>query len=207
MSIVDQPEAPRKQGLIRKFYDWMMRNATGRHAWAALAAFTFAEASVFPIPTDIMLIPMALADRKRAWLLGAWCTLWSVLGGALGYAIGAFLYESFGSWLIRIYHLGESMGEFQRWYSEWGAWVIIVKGFLPIPYKLVTIASGFAHYSFALFIILSVITRGARFMLVAGLIAWKGDVARDFIEKRLEVSLIVFLIAVVLGVVAVKFVF
>src|SRR5215216_6542627 len=101
MSIVDQPEEPKK-GMVRKLYDWMMRNATGRHAWAGLAAFTFAEASVFPIPTDIMLIPMALADRKRAWLLGAWCTLWSVLGGALGYFIGAFLYESLGAWLIQI---------------------------------------------------------------------------------------------------------
>jgi membrane protein YqaA with SNARE-associated domain len=206
MSIVAQPEEPRK-GMVRKLYDWMMRNATGRHAWAGLAAFTFAEASVFPIPTDIMLIPMALADRKRAWLLGAWCTLWSVLGGALGYFIGAFLYESLGSWLIQIYHLGEDMVQFQQWYNEYGAWIIVIKGFTPIPYKLVTIASGFAHYSFWTFMLLSVITRGGRFMLVAGLIAWKGEVARNFIEKRLELSLFIFLAVVVLGIVAVKYVF
>jgi membrane protein YqaA with SNARE-associated domain len=206
MSIVAQPEEPRK-GMVRKLYDWMMRNATGRHAWAGLAAFTFAEASVFPIPTDIMLIPMALADRKRAWLLGAWCTLWSVLGGALGYFIGAFLYESLGSWLIQIYHLGEDMVQFQQWYNEYGAWIIVIKGFTPIPYKLVTIASGFAHYSFWTFMLLSVITRGGRFMLVAGLIAWKGEVARNFIEKRLELSLFIFLAVVVLGIVAVKYLF
>ena len=206
MSIVDLPEEPKK-GMVRKLYDWMMRNATGRHAWAGLAAFTFAEASVFPIPTDIMLIPMALADRKRAWLLGAWCTLWSVLGGALGYFIGAFLYESLGSWLIQIYHLGEDMVQFQQWYAEYGAWIIVIKGFTPIPYKLVTIASGFAHYSFWTFMLLSVITRGGRFMLVAGLIVWKGEAARNFIEKRLELSLFVFLAVVVLGVVSVKYLF
>jgi membrane protein YqaA with SNARE-associated domain len=206
MSITDQPEAP-KRSLVRKLYDWMMRNATGRHAWASLAGFTFAEASFFPIPTDIMLIPMALADRKRAWLLGAWCTLWSVLGGAFGYFIGAFLYESLGSWLIQIYHLGEDMVQFQQWYNDYGAWIIVIKGFTPIPYKLVTIASGFAHYNFWLFMLLSVITRGGRFMLVAGLIAWKGEVARNFIEKRLELSLFVFLAVVVLGIVAVKYLF
>lgn len=206
MSITDQPEEP-KIGLVRKLYDWMMRNATGRHAWASLAGFTFAEASFFPIPTDIMLIPMALADRKRAWLLGAWCTLWSVLGGAFGYFIGAFLYESLGSWLIQIYHLGEDMVQFQQWYNDYGAWIIVIKGFTPIPYKLVTIASGFAHYNFWLFMLLSVITRGGRFMLVAGLISWKGEVARNFIEKRLELSLFVFLAIVVLGIVAVKYLF
>jgi membrane protein YqaA with SNARE-associated domain len=209
MSITDQPQAegPKPGGVIRKLYDWMMRNATGRHAWAALAAFTFAEASVFPIPTDIMLLPMALADRKRAWLLGAWCTLWSVLGGALGYAIGAFLYESLGSWLIQLYHLGQDMEAFQAWYAQYGAWVILIKGFTPIPYKLVTITSGFAHYSFWIFMLMSVITRGGRFMLVAGLVRWKGEVARNFIEKRLELSLFVFLGVVVLGIVAVKYMF
>jgi membrane protein YqaA with SNARE-associated domain len=207
MSTIDKPEEPQRVGAIRKLYDWMMRNATGRHAWAALAAFTFAEASFFPIPTDIMLIPMALADRKRAWLLGAWCTFWSVLGGALGYAIGAFLYESLGAWLIRLYHLGSDMESFQAWYAQYGALVILIKGFTPIPYKLVTITSGFAHYSFATFMLMSALTRGGRFMLVAGLIRWKGEVARDFIEKRLELSLFVFLAVVVLGIVAVKYVF
>jgi len=206
MSITDQPQAP-KTGMIRRLYDWMMRNATGKHAWRMLAVFTFAEASFFPIPTDIMLIPMALADRKRAWLLGAWCTLWSVLGGAAGYAIGAFLYESLGAWLIQLYHLGSDMAVFQAWYAHYGAWIILIKGFTPIPYKLVTITSGFAHFSFWTFMLMSVITRGGRFMLVAGLIRWKGEVARNFIEKRLELSLFVFLAVVVLGIVAVKYLF
>jgi membrane protein YqaA with SNARE-associated domain len=205
MTFVDKPEA--KPGLIRTLYDWMMRNASGRNAWAALAGFTFAEASFFPIPTDIMLIPMVMADRKNAWKLAAWCTLWSVLGGAAGYAIGAFLYDSLGQWLIRIYHLGENLIQFQQWYAEYGAWVIIGKGFSPLPYKLVTIASGFAHYSFAMFMILSVITRGGRYFLVAGLLYWKGEEARRFIEKRLEATLLVFLLAIVSGFVAIKYIF
>jgi membrane protein YqaA with SNARE-associated domain len=205
MSIIDEP--PPKQGVIRSLYDWMMRNATGRHAWVALAGFTFAEASFFPIPTDIMLIPMVLADRRRAFKLAGWCTLWSVIGGALGYAIGAFLYESLGQWLIRLYHLGSDMQTFQAWYARYGALVILIKGFTPIPYKLVTITSGFAHYSFWVFMLMSTITRGGRYLLVAALLYWKGEVARRFIEKRLEVSLLVFLAVVIGGVVAVKYLF
>jgi membrane protein YqaA with SNARE-associated domain len=205
MSSTEQTQ-PKPTG-IRVIYDWMMRNATGKHAWRALAGLTFAEASFFPIPTDIMLIPMVMADRQRAWALAAWCTLWSVLGGAAGYAIGAFLFDSLGQLLIRIYHLGDDLTQFQQWYATYGAWVIIGKGFSPLPYKLVTIASGFAHYSFATFMLLSVITRGGRYFLVAGLLYWKGDVARRFIEKRLEATLFAFLAVVILGFVAVKYLF
>jgi membrane protein YqaA with SNARE-associated domain len=209
MTLLDRPEdgPEEKRGFIRKLYDWMMRNASGRHAWTALAGFTFAEASFFPIPTDIMLIPMVMADRKNAWKLGAWCTLWSVLGGMAGYAIGAFLYDSLGQWLIKFYGLGHSLESFRDWYARYGAWVILIKGASPIPYKLVTIASGFAHYSFWLFVVLSIVTRGGRFMLVAGLLYWKGEQARRFIEKRLEATLLVFLALVIAGVVAVKYLF
>lgn len=192
---------------LRVPYDWMMRNASGRHARALLAALTFAEASFFPVPTDIMLIPMVLADRQRAWFLAFWCMLWSVLGGAAGYAIGAFLYDSLGQWLIQVYHLGNDMRAFEAWYGHYGAAVILIKGFTPIPYKLVTITSGFAHYSFWLFMVMSAITRGGRYFLIAGLLRWKGEEARRFIEKRLEVSLLVFLLVVVLGVIAVKYLF
>jgi membrane protein YqaA with SNARE-associated domain len=205
MSIIDKPE-PKPRG-IRALYDWMMRNAKGKNAWRALAAFTFAEASFFPIPTDIMLIPMVMADRRRAWALAAWCTLWSVLGGALGYTIGAFLYDSLGQWLVRVYGMGKGLENFHDWYALYGAWAILIKGFLPIPYKLVTIASGFARYNFAMFMLLSVITRGGRYFLVAGLLYWKGEEARRFIEKRLEATLFVFLLAVIAGFVAVKYLF
>ena len=201
----DPPAA--KSGIVRKLYDWMMRNATGKHAWGALGGLTFAEASFFPIPTDIMLIPMVMADRASAWKLAAWCTLWSVVGGIFGYAIGMFLFDSLGQWLISIYNMGEDLTQFQQWYETYGAWVIVGKGLTPIPYKLVTIASGFAHYSFFMFVLLSVVTRGARYFLIAGLLYWKGDVAKEFIEKRLEASLFGFLLVVVLGIVAVKYVF
>jgi len=205
MSATEQAEPkPRR---IRALYDWMMRNAKGKHAWRALAGFTFAEASFFPVPTDIMLIPMVMADRESAWKLGAWCTLWSVLGGMAGYAIGAFLYDSLGQWLIHVYGLGHSLETFHDWYARYGAWVILIKGASPIPYKLVTIASGFAHYSFALFVLLSILTRGGRYMLIAGLLYWKGEEARRFIEKRLEATLLVFLAVVIAGVVAVKYLF
>lgn len=209
MSATEQTDTERREKPrgLRAAYDWMMRNASGRHARVLLAGLTFAEASIFPIPTDIMLIPMVVADRKRAWFLAFWCTLWSVLGGAAGYAIGAFLFDSLGQWLIRVYHLGGDMAAFEAWYSHYGAAVILIKGFTPIPYKLVTITSGFAHYSFWLFMLMSAITRGGRYFLIAGLLYWKGEEARRFIEKRLEVSLLVFLAVVVLGVVAVKYLF
>ncbi len=196
-----------KYGIVRTLYDWMMRNAKGKHAWRALGILTAAEASFFPIPTDIMLIPMVMADRQRAWALAAWCTLWSVIGGAFGYAIGAFLFDSLGQWLISLYGMADDLVTFQQWYAQWGAWVIVGKGFTPLPYKLVTIASGFAQYSFAMFMILSVLTRGGRYFLVAGLLYWKGEQARQFIEKRLEATLFFFLLTIVLGFVAVKFLF
>ena len=209
MPVIDTPGAPppRKAGAIRTLYDWMMRNASGKHAWRILAIFTFAEASFFPIPTDIMLIPMALADRRRAWLLGAWCTLWSVLGGALGYAIGAFLYESLGSWLIRLYHLNSDMVAFQAWYAQHGAWIILIKGMTPIPYKIVTIASGFAGYDFFMFVVLSTITRGARFFLEAELLRIYGEPIRGFIEKRLTLVTTGFLAAIVGGFLIAKYAF
>jgi len=186
-------------GFIRGMYNWTMRNASGRHAWWTLGAVSFAESSFFPIPPDVMLVPMCLADRKRAFLLAAWCTLASVLGGIAGYAIGAFLYESVGMWLVSLYGHGDDLDAFRALYAEYGAWVILIKGATPIPYKLVTIASGFAGYSFAAFVALSVITRGIRFFLVAGLIYAFGEPVRNFIEKRLELVMLGALIVVILG--------
>ena len=191
--------ATSKRGVLRRLYDWTMANATGRHAWAALFAISFAESSFFPIAPDVMLLPMVLADRKRAFLLAAWCTLASVLGGMLGYAIGAMLYDSLGQWVIRVYGYGESLEAFRAAYAKWGAWIILIKGLTPIPYKLVTIASGFAGYNFAMFVVLSAITRGARFGIVAGLIYWFGEPIREFIEKRLELVMLAALGTIIAG--------
>jgi membrane protein YqaA with SNARE-associated domain len=194
------------RGALRGLYFWLMRHAEGRHAWMMLAAVSFAEASFFPIPPDVMLIPMALADRKRALLLAGWCMLWSVLGGLLGYAIGSLLYDSIGQWLISVYGYGEDLQKFRALYAEYGAWIILIKGATPIPYKLVTIASGFAGYNLFLFVVLSAITRGVRFGIVAGLLAYFGDPIRNFIEKRLEYVMLGFLAVIILGFVIARYI-
>ena len=184
---------------MQALYDWMMVNAVGRNAWATLFIVSFAESSFFPIIPDVMLIPMILAERKHAFRLAAWCTLASVLGGMLGYAIGAFLYDSIGRWLISLYGYGDKVDEFRAFYAEWGAWVILVKGLSPIPYKVVTILSGFAAYSFPMFVLLSIITRGARFTLWAILLYLYGEPIRAFIEKRLELVLFATFMIIMIG--------
>lgn len=199
--------AVRRTGLLRSLYDWTMRHSAGPYAFWFLGAIAFAESSFFPIPPDVMLVPMVLADRKRWLLLAGWCTAMSVTGGMLGYAIGALLYDSVGHWLIQFYGYGNKLDDFRRLYAEWGAWIILIKGLTPIPYKLVTIASGFAGYNFPLFVLLSAITRGARFSLVAGLLYWFGEPVREFIEKRLEAVMLGLLIAIAGGFVIARYVF
>ena len=136
---------------LRALYAWMLRNAEGRHAWAALAAFAFAEASFFPIPPDVMLVPMMLADRRRAFALAAWCTLWSVIGGILGYAIGALFWQTAGVWLMGVLHIPLATVEALRAKYAAHAYLIAVQGLTPIPYKLVTISAGLANVPFAEF--------------------------------------------------------
>ena len=193
-------------GPLRRLYAWMMRNAKGRHAWAGLALFAFAESSFFPIPADVMLVPMVLANRSRAVALAAWCTLFSVLGGALGYAIGSVFFDTVGAWLIHTYGLQAAFDGFRATYAKYGYW-IMVQGLTPIPYKLVTIASGFAGVNFALFMVLSTVTRGLRYTLVSSLLYFFGAPVQAIIEKYLEVALIGFLVLVVLGFVAVRYIF
>lgn len=197
----------KRRGLVRGYYEWTMRHAQGPHAWLTLSIVSFTESSFFPIPGDLFLIPMALADRKRAFFLAGICTLASVLGGILGYAIGAWLYDSVGHWLISIYGYGDKVEAFRALYAKYGSWIIVIKGLTPIPYKVVTIASGFSGYDLGAFIGLSVITRGARFYLLATLIYFFGDRVRNFLEKRLELSLILFLVVLVLGFLVVRYLF
>jgi membrane protein YqaA with SNARE-associated domain len=198
--------APRRPSLLRRLYAWMLANATGRHAWAALALFAFAEASFFPIPPDVMLLPMMLADRRRALALAAWCTFWSVMGGMLGYAIGALFWDTAGMWLIGVLHLPLAKVEALRATYTHHAYVIMIQGLTPIPYKLVTIASGLAGVPFALFMAYSAVTRSLRFIVLEGLLVYFfGDKARELLEKYLEVALIGFLVLVVLGFVALSF--
>jgi membrane protein YqaA with SNARE-associated domain len=193
--------------MMRRAYDWMMRAASHEKAPQALFWVAFVESSVFPIPPDVMLIPMILANRAKAWLYAAICTVGSVLGGVAGYAIGYFLYETLGHWLISVYGLGAQFEAYRAAYNEWGLWIILIKGMTPIPYKLVTIASGAAAFNFWVFIAASIVTRGARFFLVAGLLYWVGSPIREFIERRLTLVTTVFAILLVGGFVAVKYLF
>jgi len=192
--------------MFRKLYDWTMSLAGSRKAGTWLAAVSFAESSFFPIPPDVMLVPMVLARRDKAFTYALICTIASVLGGILGYCIGLFLFDSVGAWLIRVYGYGQSFDDFRAAYAEYGAWIILIKGLTPIPFKLVTIASGFAAYHFPLFVALCVITRGVRFFLVALLLRKFGEPVRTFIERRLDAVMWGLLIVIVGGFVAARYV-
>lgn len=171
--------------MLRRMYDWCIASADKPYAIWMLGIVSFAESSFFPVPPDVMLIPMSLARPQKAWLYALVCTVTSVAGGVLGYAIGALLYDSVGGWIIQLYGYGDKVDQFRAAYAEYGAWIILLKGFTPIPYKLVTITSGFAGYSLPLFILFSVLTRGARFYLLAFLLNRYGPRARAIIEERL----------------------
>jgi len=189
--------------MFRKLYDWVLRMAHHRHALAALFAVSFAEASFFPVPPDAMLIPMVLARRDRAWLIAGVCTLASILGGMLGYTIGYFLHD-FANWLLeRFRH--NAFQDFTQAYNHYGTWLILVKGFTPIPFKLVTIASGLSAFPFGWFVLLATITRAARFFLVAGLLRKFGAPVQEFIEQRLNLFAWGFLILLIGGFVAVAY--
>ena len=154
--------------MLRRIYDWVMRLAHHPRAAWALFAVSFAESSFFPIPPDAMLIPMVVANQARAWTYAAIATVGSVLGGVVGYAIGYFVYETLGQWLINLYGLATQFEAYRAAYNEWGLWIILIKGLTPIPFKLVTIASGLAGYDLFWFVVLCIITRGARFFLRSG---------------------------------------
>lgn len=193
--------------MLRKLYNWCIQAAGKPYATWILGAVSFTESSFFPLPPDTMLVPMALARPDKAYHYAAVCTVASVLGGILGYAIGHYLYESVGLWLISLYGYGDKVETFREAYARWGSWIILIKGATPIPYKIVTITSGFAGYNFFMFVLLSMITRGARFYLTAFLLSRYGPQAREAIEKRLGFWFSVFLIALIGGIIVAVYVF
>ena len=185
--------------MLRRIYDWCVDAADKPYAVWILGGVAFAESSFFPVPPDIMLLPMSLAQPKRAWLYASVCTVASVLGGVLGYAIGALLYDSVGHWLINLYGLGDKVEAFRASYAEWGALIILLKGLTPIPYKLVTITSGFAGYNIWLFILFSIITRGGRFLMAAIVLNRYGEWIKVRIERHLALSVAILAIVLVAG--------
>ena len=191
--------------MLQRLYARTIEIAAGPRAEATLAAVAFIESSIFPIPPDVLLIPMVLARPRAAWRLAALCTLASVAGGLLGYAIGYFLFDTIGRPILEFYHAMDRYDALKAGFDQWGTWIIILKGMTPIPYKLITIASGVAHFDLAAFIGASIISRSLRFFLVAVLLWWFGDAARRFIEKRLTLATSLFAVALVGGFVVLRY--
>lgn len=191
--------------MLRRLYDWTLGLAAHRRATPALGFISFIESSVFPIPPDVMLIPMILADRQRAFRLALIATIFSVLGGFAGYAIGVFLYDQVAEPLIQLYGYGHAFADFSEGYTEHGGWAVFVFGVTPFPYKVITIASGVTRLDLLTFLIASLAARGLRFFIVATLLWYFGEPIRAFIEKYLGPLFILFVVCLIGGFVAVRF--
>jgi len=193
--------------VIRPLYEWTLALAGHRHALWALAAVSFIESSIFPIPPDVLLIPMVMADRRRAWAFAAICTIASVAGGFAGYAIGYGLFETLGRPILDFYGAMARFEEFSALYNEWGAWIVLMGGLTPFPYKVITIASGATGLDLAVFTIASVVARGGRFFLVAGLIWYFGPPIQRWLERNLGLATTIFFVCLIGGFLMIKFVF
>lgn len=191
--------------MIRRLYDWMMEKAGDNRAPWALAFISFIESSFFPIPPDVMLIPMVLSRREMAWRYATVATVASVVGGLLGYAIGYFAYQAIGLPILEFYGREHALDGFISFVHTYGVPAVIIKGMTPIPYKVVTIAAGVAHMDLLAFIGASIIARAMRFFLVAGLLYWFGQPIREFIERRLSLVTTVFVVLLVGGFVAIRY--
>ncbi|MCP4820632.1 MAG: DedA family protein [Shimia sp.] len=180
--------------MLRGLYNWTMRLADHPRALWALAIVSFVESSVFPIPPDVLMIPMILAAPRKAWLIASVALVSSVLGGLLGYAIGAFAFEQIGQPILASLGKAEAMTEFNSRFNDFGFWTVLGAGVTPFPYKVITIMSGWTGMPLATFVATSILARGIRFFIVAGLLAYFGEPIRDFIEKRFGLVVTVFLV-------------
>ena len=206
MTEFDATPGQERRGLLKRLFDRIMELSAGKHALWLLAAVSFAEASFFPIPPDPVLAAIVLARRDRVWVAALVCTLASVLGGLAGYAIGAGLYEAIGRPVIDFYHLQDAFDQFQQRFDEWGGWIIVAKGLTPIPFKLVTIASGVVHLDLVTFVLASLVTRGLRFLIVAWLFYRFGPQARAIIDEHFSKVMIAGTALVILGFVLIVYI-
>jgi membrane protein YqaA with SNARE-associated domain len=191
--------------MIRRLYDWTMAQADHPRALWVLAVVSFLESSVFPIPPDVLMIPMILARPSRAWLVAGVALLASVLGGLLGYAIGGLAYEQLGQPILQAMGKADAMAEFNTRFNDFGFWPVLIAGMTPFPYKVITIMSGWTGLPLGTFVVSSLVARGLRFFIVAGLL-WKfGAPIRDFIERRLGLMFLLFLIMLIAGFYVVRF--
>jgi len=192
--------------VLQGLYNWVLNLSAKPNAIWALAGISFIESSIFPIPPDIMLIPMVLAAPTRWFKIAFVCTIASVLGGMAGYAIGYFAYETVGRPVLELYAYGDKFVEFQNKYNEYGEWIVFIAGTTMFPYKLVTIASGVTQLDITSFTLTSILARGIRFFLVAMILWWLGPPVREFIEKRLGLVFTVFIVFLVGGFLAIKYI-
>ena len=191
---------------LKRTYNWTLEKAQHKNAKWYLSLISFVESSFFPIPPDILLIPMALASKANALFYAFLCTLFSVLGGILGYAIGYFFYNSVGIYIVELYHLENSFNIFEDYYKEFGILIVLGAGITPFPYKFITIASGVFGLNIFLFIIISLIGRGLRFYLIAILLYFFGEKIKLFIDKYFNILTIVFFILLVGSVFIIRFI-
>ncbi len=190
--------------MIRRLYDWTLGLAQHRHALWALAVVAFVESSFFPIPPDILMIPMIIAQPRRAWLIASVALLASVLGGLLGYAIGALAFDSIGQPILASLGKADAMAEFSTRFNDMGFWAVLIAGVTPFPYKVITIMSGWTGMPLGTFIATSILARGLRFFVVAGLLWQFGAPIRDFIERRLGLMFTLAVLLLVGGFMVVK---
>lgn len=191
--------------MLRRLYDWTMSLAAGPRAPAALGVVSFAESSVFPLPPDLLLIPMILADKAKAWTFAALCTVASVFGGLAGYTIGALLFVQLAEPILQFYGYLDKFETFRAQYNDWGAWIVFVAGVTPFPFKVITIASGATALNLPVFILSSIAARALRFFVVAALLYWLGPPIRAFIERRLGLVFTVFTVMLVGDFAALKY--
>lgn len=191
--------------MLKSLYDWTMRSASHKRAPEALFAVSFIESSFFPIPPDVMLIPMVLAERAKAWWFATIATMGSVLGGLFGYLIGYALFDTVGKPLLEFYGALDKFETFASQYNEYGAWIVFAFGVTPFPYKVITIASGATALNIGVFLLASIASRGLRFFVVSALLYWVGPTVRDFIEKRLGLVFTVFVVCLIGGFVAIRY--
>ena len=191
--------------MLRGLYNWTMGLAGHRHALWALAIVSFAESSIFPIPPDILMIPMILARPNRAFLIASVCLIASVLGGIAGYAIGALFYDQIGAPILAALGKADAMAEFNARFNDLGFWPVLIAGLTPFPYKVITIMSGWTGLPLGTFIVTSIIARGIRFFVIAALLRQFGAHLRDFIERRLGLMFTLFIVILLGGFYAVRF--
>ena len=190
--------------IFRKLYNWTLKKSSHKNAPWFLSIISFAESSFFPIPPDIILIPMVIAKRTKAFIFATICTLSSVFGGILGYLIGYLLFNSIGIFLVNFYHLEDAVGQFKAYYAQYGAWVVIIAGFTPFPFKVITIASGLFQLNLIIFIFCSFISRGARFYLVSTILYFLGEKFEVFIDKYFNYLTILFFILLIGSILLIK---